>query len=235
MEKIDYKKIGIGFLIFMILWHLFVAITDKIHVSGLFIAKPEAGYTWRDTQNAESKFFWQSKSVKWKVGTPHPDFKVETGEDENNWNPMPGYVFIDKNEGLATEWKEGTLHPDFRAWADKKEGDWIPVTGYRFVYENNEFVDAVWEPNKKFLDLKISSLTEQDQFKPFPGYLFIDPAKSLKVVWTPGVVNSENPNLVAGATEGTWEANTIAIRRRYSNNSGEWFTREVARRAIWSL
>lgn len=223
----------IGVLAVIIGWHTIIAITSKIQLSGFFMEKPAAGYTWRDSDIPDSKFFWQNTDVKWKAGLIHTTYNIETAADEGIWNPQPGYQFMDKANSLETVWKQGLLHPDFRAWSDTEEGKWLPVTGYKFVYENGEFVDAVWESNKRFEDLKITSQIKPDHFIPFPGYRFSDPAKTLKVVWTPGLVNSENTKLVAGKSEGTWEVNNRPFRRYYSDLERDWYYQTAARRAFW--
>ena len=104
------------------------------------------------------------------------------------------------------------------AWSDDVEGQWIPVTGYKFIYEGDTFIDTVWDPNKRYDDLKIISMAEKDHYNPFPGYTFVEPGHSLKVVWTPGIINYENARLAAGVSEGTWIVNNsspqYASRRR---------------------
>jgi hypothetical protein len=108
------------------------------------------------------------------------------------------------------------------AWADHDEGMWIPVTGYKFVYEGDTFVASVWDPNKRYDDLKVMSLAQEGMYKPFPGYTFIEPGKSLKVIWMPGTVNWENARLVAGRTEGSWDVNAgrPVYRRGSSGRDG---------------
>lgn len=77
---------------------------------------------------------------------------AETSEKEGVWQPLPGYKFVD-SLALTTVWEAALLHPDYMAWSDDVEGKWIPVTGYRFVYEGDTFVDAVWDPGKRYDDL----------------------------------------------------------------------------------
>jgi hypothetical protein len=197
------------------IWHLTVAMTSKIGISGPFMAKPIAGYSWMGLDNAESRFFWQNTDVKWQEGTPHPEFKAETSATQGSWNPMPGYEFVDKTQSLQTVWKPGTLHPDYMAWADKTEGQWEPVTGYKFIYDGDTFTDAVWDPNHRYNDLKVISLPENDKYAPFPGYQFTKPNESLEVMWVPGTVNYENPSLVAGQQQDNWIANTKPVSPRY--------------------
>ncbi|RYU97366.1 hypothetical protein [Emticicia agri] len=194
----------VAILIVLLLWHLIVAFTPRIKLAGLFLAKPaEPGYVWQNANHADARLFWQNTDVVWQEGLEHPEFKAESAEIEGDWNPLPGYRFIDKNKGLHTIWTPGLLHPDYMAWSDKTEERWLPVTGYRFTEEGDE-VDCVWDPNKDYPDLKIKTTDATDQYLPYPGYVFVEPNTSLKVVWVPGTVNYEQPHLVAGVTEGTW-------------------------------
>lgn len=230
-----YKKIAFGILVLIMFWHIAIALTHRLTLGGPFMAKPsEPGYVWTDADNAESRFFWQSKAVKWLVGQPHPEFNAEAGEQEGSWNPMPGYAFVDKTQGLSTVWKAGLLHPDYMAWSDDVEGKWIPVTGYRFIYEGDTFADSVWDPNQRYDDLKVISLPEKDRYKPFPGYKFIEPGTSLKVVWVPGLLNSDNPKLIAGTNEGSWKVNaTPGYRSNRSTDVAAWVAGRIAARAFY--
>lgn len=189
------------------IWHLTIAMASKIEISGPFMAKPVAGYTWTKSSNAESHFFWQNTEVRWRSGLLHPEFKAQTTENEGIWHPLPGYYFINKTTGLETTWKAGVLHPDYMAWSAQAEGEWEPVVGYRLIYYNDTIIDSVWEPNQRYDALKVVSLTEKDKYFPFPGYKFISPEQNLDVKWTPGLVNYENSKLIAGQREGTWAIN----------------------------
>lgn len=219
--NLSRKSILIGAISLGVVWHIVVAMTAHVSLAGPFQSKPAPGYSWVDTVDGDPRFFWQNAPVKWQAGLKHPEFNVETSSQANIWTPLPGYVFVDQSQGLNTVWKKGLLHPDYKAWSDEVEGQWIPVTGYKFVYQGNTFVDSVWDPNKRYDDLKVISLSEKDHYKPFPGYTFIDPNQSLNVVWTPGTVNSDNPRLVAGRSEGTWEINGgQSPARRMSSGKG---------------
>lgn len=223
----------IGVVALVMGWHILVAMSAKIGVCGLFRSKPAApGYAWIDTGEAESRFFWQNTGVRWQAGLEHPEFKAETTENEGDWVPLPGYALIDKLQGLNTIWKVGLKHPDFMAWSDDVEGQWIPVTGYRFVYEGDTFVDTVWDPNKRYDDVKVMSLTEKDHYQPFPGYTFTEPGQSLKVIWTPGILNADNSRLIAGTKEGTWNINSGSNSNRSRSsrrgNEAAWFVGGVA-------
>ncbi len=71
------------------------------------------------------------------------------------------------------------------------------------------------------------SPTEQDHYQSYPGYTFSHPGQSLEVIWTPGIVNPDNSQLIAGTNEGTWKVNSnrVASRSggRRKNNNGLWF------------
>lgn len=206
---LNLKTIGIGVAAIALLWHIAVALMPNVSISGLFMAKPAAsGYGWIDTGNADSRFFWQTTSVRWQAGLQHATFQCEASEQEGVWNPLAGYTFVDKAQGQNTAWKAGLKHPDFMAWSDDVEGRWIPVTGYKFIYEGDTFVDTVWDPNKRYDDVKVISMAEKDHYNPFPGYTFVEPGKSLKVAWRPGTINYENSRLAAGTREGTWVINS---------------------------
>ena len=224
------KKILAGVLIAVILCHVVVALTSKAKLAGPFLFKPEVGYTWEGSENSDSHFFLNGQDVQWKAGTAHPEFNAVTAEKEGDWVPLPGYKFTDEAKGLSTVWEAGLLHPDFQAWSDTGEGLWIPATGYKFVYEGDEFVATEWDPGKRYEDLKIISLDEQDSFTPFPGYQFVNPGKTFDVVWTPGLINSDNRRLVSGQKEGSWEVN---YKRASSENFGTWLGKEVARQVIY--
>ncbi|MVM39549.1 hypothetical protein GO730_21345 [Spirosoma sp. HMF3257] len=230
-------KILLGLLVIVVGWHIVMAMSAKVSVSGPFLVKPaEAGYVWSDAENAESRFFWQNIGVKWVTGVAHPEFKAETTQAVGSWQAMPGYAFVDKRKSLETVWKSGLLHPAFMAWSDDMEGKWIPVTGYRFIYDGDTFVESVWDPNKRYDDLKVISLAQKDQYKPFPGYTFIEPGQSLKVIWTPGTINTDNTRLIAGAKEGSWVVNSQP-RQRSGSDGSSWVARRIGERlidrAIW--
>jgi hypothetical protein len=214
MEK--YKKqIGIILLI-SIGWHLIIVLNEKVKLAGLFMSKPESGYTWEGTTSTGSRFFWLNTDVQWQEGIIHPDSKVQTTENEGIWEALPGYKIIDQSKGLETIWQEGILHPDFKAFSDHEEGLWQPAAGYKFIYEGDTFTDTMWEPNKRYDAMKIVTLQEQDNFVPFPGYQFVDKVNSLNVIWIPGTVNYDNPKLIAGTREGTWDVNYQPYTRTYS-------------------
>ncbi len=200
----NWKKIAFLVLVPAVIWHIVVALMAHIGVSGVFQIKPSPGYVWENTTDSDSRFLWQIARVSWQAGTAHPEFNAEAAEKEGDWNPQPGYAYVDQAKGLETVWTKGLVHPDYMAWSDEVEGKWIPVTGYKFIYEGDTFVDSVWDPNKRYDDIKVISLAEKDRYQPFPGYVFTEPGRSLKVVWSPGTVNSTNSRLVAGTQEGSW-------------------------------
>lgn len=226
-------KVLIATGVILVMWHLKVATSAKTRLSGLFMAKPaQPGYVWADLINADSRFFWDISDVKWKTGIAHPEFKAISAEKQGDWKPQPGYVFIDKSVDLSTNWEAGLLHPDFMAWSDKNEGAWMPVAGYKFVYTDGEITNAVWDPNRRYDDLKLVSLSQQDQYNPYPGYQFIEPSKSLKVVWVPGLVSSDNAQLMAGSREGSWiVANPRSPLYRSGGARGSRFGRRLGRAA----
>jgi hypothetical protein len=188
----NLTKIGIAVLAIAVAWHIKVALTSKVKLTGVFMAQPaELGFAWEDSKSTDERFFWQNINAKWQAGIPHPDYK---------------------------------------AWSDTNEGLWVPFTGYKFIYEGDTFVDSVWDPGKRYDDLKLVSLQEQDQFAPYPGYNFVNNSNTLKVVWTPGLVNSENNRLIAGRNEGTWEVRYN--NQRSVNPLAEIFVKEAARRVV---
>lgn len=219
-----------GVLILIVFsWHFLILLTPNINMAGPLVAQPRAGYTWKETENVDTRFFWQDLEVAWVQGTMHPEFKAETSTNEGIWLPLAGYKFTDESKDLGTVWTPGLLHPDFQAWSDTGEGLWIPATGYKFVYEGDEFVATTWDPGKRYEDLKIISLNKQDSFIPFPGYQFVEPGKTFEVVWTPGVVNSDNHRLVSGVKEGSWEVNY----RRSHERDPNWLEKEIVRGVIY--
>jgi len=219
-------------LILALFCHAMTLLTSKLTLAGLLMSKPEAGYVWKDDDQSDSRFFLQNSDVKWLQGTLHSAFNAQAGQTEGIWEPQAGYQFVDKAKNLETVWTPGLLHPEFQAWSDTGEGLWIPATGYQFVYEGEEFVATFWDPNKRYEDLKIISLPKQDSFIPFQGYQFVEPGKTFEVVWTPGLVNTDNPKLVSRQREGSWDVNYRPYR---SGNNNDWLAREVARRVIWRV
>jgi hypothetical protein len=218
-------KIALAVGAICLIWHIYVATAAKTKLAGLFLAKPgQAGYVWRDVGTSDSRFFWDLADLRWKPGLHHPEFNAMAGEQTGQWVPQPGYVFVDQSIDLTTLWKADELHPDFMAWSDKNEGSWKPVAGYRFTYSNGEISGTVWEPNKRYDDLKITTLVPPDQYKPFAGYQFVEPGKSLTVAWTPGLASTDNPRLMAGTAEGSWVVSDPASPR-YRGSSGGGGTR----------
>lgn len=216
MKQVNTPKLILSAVVLLALvWHLKIGMTSKINLVGLFMVKPAEGYTWMGIDNAESRFFWQDTDVKWQAGTPHTDYKAQSGATEGVWVPMPGYVFVDKSKSLQTVWKVGLRHPDYMALSDREEGQWAPVTGYRFIYDGDTFTDAVWDPNHRYSELKVVSLPEKDKYAPFPGYQFVSPHETLEVVWVPGTVNYENPKLIAGQQKDNWIVNSRPVSPRY--------------------
>ena len=136
--------------------------------------------------DADTRFFWSLKDVKWQPGFLHPNYKVQAAEMKNEWVPIPGYVFVNGKEGdFETVWKSGLLHPNIKAWASDIEGKWIPVTGYKFIMDNGVAVDAVWDPEKSYDDLKIISGNTKDTYYAFPGYRFVNPGQNLRITSYP--------------------------------------------------
>jgi hypothetical protein len=231
------SPVGILFSI-ILLWHLQIAFFSNKKLAGFFMATPaKPGYVWADAKNTEARWFWSTTETSWKEGMLHPEFKIVSGKIENLWNPAPGYVFIDETKSQATQWKPGIKHPNFMAFADDAEGKFIPATGYKFVYntDSEEFADCVWNPNQRYDDKKVISLEEKDTFQAYPGYEFVNPEKGIEVAWSPGLVNADNPKLVAGQQEGTWIVN-VKPQIRYRNSSrGDELGREFARRVFWHV
>lgn len=236
MKTTTTTKILIATCMLVLVWHLKIATSAQTRLAGLFMAKPgQPGYVWSDIGNADSRFFWDVSEVKWKTGLLHPEYNVISAEKHDDWLPQPGYTFINKSKNLTVVWQAALLHPDFMALSDKNEGDWVPVAGYKLVHKDGELIDADWDPNKRYDDLKVISQSQQDHYKPFPGYQLIEPGKSLKVAWIPGMVNSDNPALMAGSQEGSW---VVANRQsplyrsaRSGNTFGKRLTRRMAVRA----
>ncbi|WP_020606342.1 hypothetical protein [Spirosoma spitsbergense] len=227
------KILASSVIVLLVFWHTAVALSSKLSVCGPFLAKPaKPGYAWVNTNNSDARFFWQSTDLAWQAGIAHPEYSAETTGTEGVWAPLPGYSFVDQSKDLQTVWKAGLIHPDYKAWSDDVEGMWIPVTGYKFIYEGDTFVESVWDPNKRYDDLKVMSLTEQDRYQPYPGYTFSNPGQSLDVVWTPGTINPDNSQLIAGTKEGTWNVNSNRVASRSGgrrrNNNGLWFLGGVA-------
>ena len=71
------KKIGIGTVAALIVWHLVIMLMPTVAVSGFLRAKPATpGYSWADLGNADSRFFWNIANVQWQTGLKHPEFNV---------------------------------------------------------------------------------------------------------------------------------------------------------------
>jgi hypothetical protein len=226
-------KILLAFGAICLVWHIFIATSAKTKLAGLFLAKPgQPGYVWKDIGTTDSRFFWDLADLKWKTGLKHPDFNAMAGEQTGQWLPKPGYVFVDKTTDLTSIWLADQHHPDYMAVSGKSEGEWVPIPGYKFTYHDGELSGTNWDPNRRYDNLKIMSLTVQEQYKPYAGYQFIEPGKSLKVAWTPGLVSSDNRQLMAGAAEGTWVvANPSHPRYRAYEPDGKTFGKRLARRA----
>ncbi len=226
------NKVAIATGLLLVLWHIQVATSSKTRLSGLFMAKPgQPGYVWNDLGNVESRFFWDIADIRWKTGQPHPTFRVEAGEQPGVWVPQPGYTFVNKSVDLTVIWQADLQHPRFMGFSDKNEGAWTPVAGYKFVYKDGEIVDAVWEPNKRIDNLKISTLVQRDRYQPFPGYQFIEPDESLKVVWVPRMINTSNSQLMAGTQEGSWVVANQGSYAYRSRRGGTAFGRQVGNAA----
>jgi hypothetical protein len=159
-----------------------------------------------DAYNPTTHYFWEDNKVMWCTGFVHPKFNVYAGETKNEWKPLAGYVFINEKKGdLTTTWKSGLKHPDMNAYSTNDEGKWIPSLGYKFVMENDIAVNTTWDAGRQYDSFKIIAGQEQDTYYPYSGYQFVDPKISLEVVWTPGLSDPNNPDVVAGLTEGSWE------------------------------
>ncbi|WP_254412715.1 hypothetical protein [Dyadobacter diqingensis] len=230
-QKLDLNPTRVLILIFLILvgWHLIIFFKSDVALSAPFMATPKPGFLWQDSKTEDSRFLARDLDVAWEPGLAHPKYKLQSSDKVGVWIPMPGYQFVDQTKGLETLWTPGLLHPDFKAWSDTGEGLWIPATGYKFVYEGDTFVATEWDPGIRYDELKIISLEEPDSFTPFPGYQFVSPGKTFDVVWTPGLVNSDNPRLVSGSREGSWEVN---VRRTYQREP-TWVEKEIVRGLIY--
>lgn len=226
LQKKPAVAVSAAILAVLLLWHIIVAFTPELKLSGLFLAKPaKPGYQWFNANHADSRLFWQDTDVIWKAGVEHPDYNLESAETEGEWNLMPGYRFINKNKGLETIWTPGLLHPDYMAWSDDEDGQWIPVTGYKFVEVGDTFSDCIWDPNRNYPDLKIKTTETKDNYLPYPGYKFVEPNVSLNVVWVPGTINYEDPSLIADVTEGHWKYRGRGV---YHSSDGDMIKKIVA-------
>jgi hypothetical protein len=230
-QKLDSNPMRILILILLIAasLHLMIFLKSNVNVSAPFMATPTPGFQWQDTKTEESRLLVRDLDVAWEPRLAHPQYKLQSSDKVGVWTPIPGYKFVDQAKGMETIWTSGLLHPDFKAWSDTGEGLWIPATGYKFVYEGDTFVATEWDPGIRYDELKIISLEEPDSFTPFPGYQFVSPGKTFDVVWMPGLVNSDNPRLVAGAKEGSWEVNA---RRAYQRDP-TWIEKEIVRGLIY--
>lgn len=196
--------------IVLVFWHGKIAYSSETQVTGFFQESPEPGYVWKETGTTETIYFFQNNDVVWMPGIIHPQYNVKSTENENNWLPLPGYVWDSTNQegDLYTVWKPGIQYPNFKAIAAATEGRWNPVIGYKFVVdENGNWTDVIWNPGYRYPDLKIISGTQPDTFIPFDGYRFLNKENAdLRVVWTPGSKSEGRPNQIAGDVEGSWIA-----------------------------
>jgi hypothetical protein len=216
-------------LIISIGWHIKVYFFSETKLSGVFQEQPEYGYVWQNSEETNTRFFWEDTDVKWQIGTQHPLYNVYASTEKNSWLPLPGYKFINNtNSDLSTIWEPGQLHPNFNAWATNNEGFWIPVTGYKFVVENGVWNDVVWGPGQNYDNLKVISGEEKDSYIPYPGYKFTNPNVDLSVAWTPGIINTNYPDYIAGNIEGTWETRTEPVEPTASDYGWGWFLKGLA-------
>lgn len=123
------------------------------------------------------------------------------GYSWNNTNTTESRFFW---ESTDPKWTDGLKHPNINAYSSSEEGMWSPAFGYKFITQDDLVVDAVWDANQNYDNLKISTGEKEGTFYAYPGYLFPNPETSIDVVWTPGIINPNNPNLISGETEGSW-------------------------------
>jgi PDZ domain len=184
--------------------------------------------------NPTSHFFWEDNNVVWCPGFVHPTFNAQANTLKNTWTPLPGYVFTGTALGdLNTIWKQGLKHPSMNAWSISEEGKWMPTLGYKFIMENDLAVGTTWDAGKQYDNLKITAGDKQDTYYSYPGYTFRDPDKSLDVVWTPGQPNPDNPDFIAGTTEGSWEYKDPSVTTEPT--TGEYFGRYLAGHAVAAI
>ncbi|MDX2245754.1 MAG: hypothetical protein SF052_03195 [Bacteroidia bacterium] len=196
-------------IVFAIVWHIKVGFSSDTKISGVFQVKPEMGYNWEkvnsNAYNPASHFFWEENKVIWCTGFVHPKFNVQAAETKNTWIALPGYVLTGTKDGdFSTMWKQGLSHPHMNAYSANIEGIWIAVLGYKFIMENGFAVGTTWASGTKYPEYKLIASDKTGVFNAYPGYTFPNPAKSLDVVWTPGLADPSNPNKISGTIEGDW-------------------------------
>jgi hypothetical protein len=197
-------------LIIVIGWHANFYFSSKTKISGFFQVMPaNIGYTWSDEANTNPHYFWQTTKVVWRKGIKHPNYNVQTTAIENNWSPMPGYIFANDIEGdLKTVWKIGLKHPDLNIFTSETEGSFHPGLGWEWVdpeSKNNLLVR--WVPGQRFESLKVISKIEPNTWEPYAGYSFINPDKNIEVAWTPGLKDPTNhPDQISGSSPDEWLA-----------------------------
>nr|WP_295931862.1 hypothetical protein [uncultured Dyadobacter sp.] len=200
-------------LLAAIIWHMHVFFSDQKEVTGIFKASPKLGYIWTDDKTDEARAFWGNTDAHWQAGKDHPDYNVESAEQEGKWTPRAGYRFTNTREAdLSTTWTENLKHPDMKAYSSATEGEWLPQIGYKFTFDAyGNAISTVWDAGKAYSDFKIKASNMVDRFEAFPGYTFSNPTENLNVRWTPGLPDPANPSLIAATTEGEWIDSGAAI------------------------
>ena len=228
----------IGFIIAAtIIWHLFVAFSSKTSIVGVFKESPKIGYVWSNDGEIEPRQFWESTKAEWQSGYKHPNYKVVASEIEGRWTPIAGYKFTGNGiDDLNTLWQKNVKHPTMNAYSSSDEGLWTAELGYKFILNSEGLATStVWNSGERFEDLKISASDKVGYFNAFPGYNFINPQKSLDVVWTPGSPDPSNPDYIASLTEGEWVAKSFFDVNDTEPNAGDIFKEGVTTTIIGAV
>jgi hypothetical protein len=141
----------------------------SIKPNGPSMLRPDPGYTWLAPNDS---FDWQ---VRWTPGTHSPTLaNVLAATEEGNWQPAPGYAWIDAVTHKETEWVRNVREKEFPHVAAGYQPDtWIIDPGYAPASDWNSITPRVtWKPGiRDYRFPHIESSTEENHWAIDPGYV----------------------------------------------------------------